>query len=131
MADDRQSGSSASPDDLIALAQQYSSETTSIPSSKGQGSTLRASWSRFHWDSLPESAKAAYASFRGSHGFSEHELQNSQSRLLAHRLLEAKTYIDLVTILYLLSSHCVLGYIFVELLYLSVCNSLYRFREKE
>ncbi|XP_048442489.1 exocyst complex component SEC5A isoform X2 [Pyrus x bretschneideri] len=64
-ADDRQDGMSVSPDDLIALAQQYSSEL------------LQAELERTHintacfvesipLDSVPESAKRAYASFRGS-----------------------------------------------------------------
>ncbi|TQD95100.1 hypothetical protein C1H46_019306 [Malus baccata] len=63
-ADDRQDGMSVSPDDLIALAQQYSSEL------------LQAELERTHintacfvesipLDSVPESAKRAYASFRG------------------------------------------------------------------
>ncbi|EYU36852.1 hypothetical protein ABFS82_14G306300 [Erythranthe guttata] len=65
LADDRQAGSTASPDDLIALAQQYSSELL-----QGELERTRINTACFvetlPLDSVPESAKAAYASFRGS-----------------------------------------------------------------
>ncbi|EPS67978.1 hypothetical protein M569_06794 [Genlisea aurea] len=66
VADDRQSASSstASPDDLLALAQQYSSELL-----QGELERTRINAACFvealPLDSVPESARAAYASFRG------------------------------------------------------------------
>ncbi|XP_042010257.1 exocyst complex component SEC5B-like [Salvia splendens] len=65
MADDRQSGSSASPDDLIALAQQYGSELLQSELERTRINTACFEES-LPLDSLPESAKATYASFRGS-----------------------------------------------------------------
>ncbi|KAL6504483.1 hypothetical protein OROGR_026406 [Orobanche gracilis] len=63
LADDRLS--TASPDDLIALAQQYSSELL-----QGELERTRINTACFvetlPLDLVPESAKAAYASFRGS-----------------------------------------------------------------
>ncbi|KAL6527500.1 hypothetical protein OROGR_016590 [Orobanche gracilis] len=63
LADDRLS--TASPDDLIALAQQYSSELL-----QGELERTRINTACFvetlPLDSVPESAKAAYASLRGS-----------------------------------------------------------------
>ncbi|KAH7519110.1 hypothetical protein JRO89_XSUnG0134600 [Xanthoceras sorbifolium] len=65
LADERQQGMTVSPDDLIALAQQYSSELL-----QGELERTRINTACFvesiPLDSVPESAKAAYASFRGS-----------------------------------------------------------------
>ncbi|KAL1557114.1 Exocyst complex component S5B [Salvia divinorum] len=78
MADDRQSGSSASPDDLIALAQQYSSELLQSELERTRINTACFVES-LPMDSLPESAKAAYASFRGSMDSPSRNYRNSQS----------------------------------------------------
>ncbi|KAG5534392.1 hypothetical protein RHGRI_022499 [Rhododendron griersonianum] len=65
LSDDRQQGMTVSPDDLIALAQQYSSELL-----QGELERTRINTACFvessALDSVPESARAAYASFRGS-----------------------------------------------------------------
>ncbi|XP_058179698.1 exocyst complex component SEC5A-like isoform X2 [Rhododendron vialii] len=65
LSDDRQQGMTVSPDDLIALAQQYSSELL-----QGELERTRINTACFVesivLDSVPESARAAYASFRGS-----------------------------------------------------------------
>ncbi|KAL3845429.1 hypothetical protein ACJIZ3_002832 [Penstemon smallii] len=65
LADDRQSGMTVSPDDLIALAQQYSSELLQAELERTRINTACFVES-LPLDSVPESAKAAYASFRGS-----------------------------------------------------------------
>ncbi|KAK4490194.1 hypothetical protein RD792_000851 [Penstemon davidsonii] len=65
LADDRQSGMTVSPDDLIALAQQYSSELLQVELERTRINTACFVES-LPLDSVPESAKAAYASFRGS-----------------------------------------------------------------
>ncbi|XP_021809580.1 exocyst complex component SEC5A-like [Prunus avium] len=65
VADDRQQGTSVSPDDLIALAQQYSSELLQAELERTQINTACFVES-IPLDSVPESAKRAYASFRGS-----------------------------------------------------------------
>ncbi|KAL8466919.1 hypothetical protein ACS0TY_035843 [Phlomoides rotata] len=65
LADDRQSGASASPDDLIALAQQYSSELLQSELERTRINTACFVES-LPLDAVPESAKAAYASFKGS-----------------------------------------------------------------
>ncbi|KAG8389810.1 hypothetical protein BUALT_Bualt01G0017200 [Buddleja alternifolia] len=64
LTDDRQSGSSVSPDDLIALAQQCSSELLQSELERTRINTACFVES-LPLDSVPESAKAAYASFRG------------------------------------------------------------------
>ncbi|KAL0391817.1 UNVERIFIED_CONTAM: Exocyst complex component SEC5B [Sesamum radiatum] len=63
LPDDR-SGSNVSPDDLIALAQQYSSELLQAELERTRINTACFVES-LPLDSVPESAKAAYASFRG------------------------------------------------------------------
>ncbi|XP_059631609.1 exocyst complex component SEC5A-like isoform X2 [Cornus florida] len=65
LSDDRQQGMSVSPDDLIALAQQFSSE---LLQAELERTRLNASCfaESIPLDSFPESAKAAYTSFRGS-----------------------------------------------------------------
>ncbi|KAH6789155.1 Exocyst complex component SEC5 [Perilla frutescens var. frutescens] len=78
LADDRQSGSTASPDDLIALAQQYSSELLQSELERTRINTACFVES-LPLDSLPESAKAAYASFRGSMDSPSRNYRNSQS----------------------------------------------------
>ncbi|KAL1561160.1 Exocyst complex component S5A [Salvia divinorum] len=78
MADDRLSGSSASPDDLIALAQQYSSELLQSELERTRINTACFEES-LPLDSLPESAKAAYASFRGSMDSPSRNYRNSPS----------------------------------------------------
>ncbi|CAH9067532.1 unnamed protein product [Cuscuta epithymum] len=65
MTDDRQQGVSVSPDDLIALAQQYSSELLQTELERTRINTACFVES-IPLDSVPESAKAAYASFRDS-----------------------------------------------------------------
>ncbi|XP_016437882.2 exocyst complex component SEC5A-like [Nicotiana tabacum] len=62
--DDRQQGMTVSPDDLIALAQQYSSELLQSELERTRINTACFVES-IPLDSVPESAKAAYASFRG------------------------------------------------------------------
>nr|KJB28999.1 hypothetical protein B456_005G079300 [Gossypium raimondii] len=63
-ADEKQQGASVSPDDLIALAQQYSSELL-----QGELERTRINTACFveslPMESAPDSVKAAYASFRG------------------------------------------------------------------
>ncbi|KAK4387384.1 Exocyst complex component SEC5A [Sesamum angolense] len=63
LPDDR-SGSNVSPDDLIALAQQYSSELLQAELERTRINTACFVES-LPLDAVPESAKAAYASFRG------------------------------------------------------------------
>ncbi|XVF64346.1 hypothetical protein PTKIN_Ptkin09bG0162100 [Pterospermum kingtungense] len=65
VADERQQGASASPDDLIALAQQYSSELLQAELERTRINTACFVES-LALESAPESVKAAYASFRGS-----------------------------------------------------------------
>ncbi|KAK3229916.1 hypothetical protein Dsin_001797 [Dipteronia sinensis] len=65
LADERQTGMKVSPDDLIALAQQYSSELLQAELERTRINTACFVES-IPLDSVPESAKAAYASFRGS-----------------------------------------------------------------
>ncbi|CAA3030282.1 exocyst complex component SEC5A-like isoform X1 [Olea europaea var. sylvestris] len=65
LTDDRQSGTAVSPDDLIALAQQYSSELLQAELERTRINTACFVES-IALDSVPESAKAAYASFRDS-----------------------------------------------------------------
>lgn len=65
LADERQQGMTVSPDDLIALAQQYSSEILQAELERTRINTACFVES-IPLDSVPESAKAAYASFRGS-----------------------------------------------------------------
>ncbi|CAI9116547.1 OLC1v1017724C2 [Oldenlandia corymbosa var. corymbosa] len=64
LADERQ-GMSVSPDDLLALAQQYSSELLQTELERTRINTACFVES-IPLDSVPESAKVAYASFRGS-----------------------------------------------------------------
>lgn len=63
--DDRQQGMTVSPDDLIALAQQYSSELLQSELERTRINTACFVES-IPLDSVPESAKSAYASLRGS-----------------------------------------------------------------
>lgn len=63
LADDRQQGMTVSPDDLIALAQQYSSDLLQAELERTRINTACFVES-FALGSVPESAKAAYASFR-------------------------------------------------------------------
>ncbi|XP_043687614.1 exocyst complex component SEC5A-like isoform X2 [Telopea speciosissima] len=63
--DERQQGMTVSPDDLIALAQQYSSELLQAELERTRINTACFAES-IPLDSVPEPAKAAYASFRGS-----------------------------------------------------------------
>lgn len=63
--DDRQQGMTVSPDDLIALAQQYSSELLQSELERTRLNTACFVEST-PLDSVPESAKAAHASLRGS-----------------------------------------------------------------
>ncbi|KAK4722207.1 hypothetical protein R3W88_012440 [Solanum pinnatisectum] len=63
--DDRQQGMTVSPDDLIALAQQYSSELLQSELERTRLNTACFVEST-SLDSVPESAKTAYASLRGS-----------------------------------------------------------------
>ncbi|KAF5735361.1 Exocyst complex component sec5 isoform 1 [Tripterygium wilfordii] len=65
LADERQQGMTVSPDDLIALAQQYSSELLEAELERTRINTACFEES-MPLDSVPESAKVAYASFRGS-----------------------------------------------------------------
>ncbi|KAA8546559.1 hypothetical protein F0562_002702 [Nyssa sinensis] len=65
LSDDRQQGMGVSPDDLIALAQQYSSELLQAELDRTRINTACFVES-IPLDSVPESAKAAYASFRVS-----------------------------------------------------------------
>ncbi|KAJ7969694.1 Exocyst complex component SEC5 [Quillaja saponaria] len=65
VAEERQQGMSVSPDDLIALAQQYSSELLQTELERTRINTACFAES-IPLDSVPEPAKAAYASFRGS-----------------------------------------------------------------
>ncbi|KAM3305697.1 exocyst complex component SEC5A [Capsicum chacoense] len=62
--DDRQQGMTVSPDDLIALAQQYSSELLQSELERTRINTACFVES-LPPDAVPESAKAAYASLRG------------------------------------------------------------------
>ncbi|CAI9763958.1 unnamed protein product [Fraxinus pennsylvanica] len=78
LADDRQSGMAVSPDDLIALAQQYSSELLQAELERTRINTACFVES-IALDSVPESAKAAYASFRGSTDSPNRSLGGAQS----------------------------------------------------
>ncbi|KAL3513878.1 hypothetical protein ACH5RR_026595 [Cinchona calisaya] len=69
MADERQQGMTVSPDDLIALGQHYSAELLQAELERTRINTACFVES-IPLDSVPESAKAAYASFRGSMGSS-------------------------------------------------------------
>ncbi|KAL3504465.1 hypothetical protein ACH5RR_034306 [Cinchona calisaya] len=79
LADDRQQGVSMSPDELIALAQQYSSELLQAELERTRINTACFVES-IPLDSVPESAKAAYASFRGSMDSSFRGTLDSPSR---------------------------------------------------
>lgn len=65
VADERQQGLSVSPDDLIALAQQCSSDLLEAELERTRLNTACFAES-LPLDSVPELAKSAYASFRGS-----------------------------------------------------------------
>ncbi|KAK3030351.1 hypothetical protein RJ639_038307 [Escallonia herrerae] len=78
LADDRQHGMSVSPDDLIALAQQYSAELLQAELERTRLNTACFAES-IPLDSVPESAKAAYASFRGSMDSPSRNFRGSQS----------------------------------------------------
>ncbi|POO00201.1 Exocyst complex component EXOC2/Sec [Trema orientale] len=65
LADDRQQGLSVSPDDLIALAQQCSSDLLQSELERTRINTACFADS-IPLDSVPEPVKSAYASFRGS-----------------------------------------------------------------
>lgn len=65
LADDRQTGMNVSPDDLIALAQQYSSELLEAELERTRINKA-CFMESIPLDTVPESAKAAYASFKGS-----------------------------------------------------------------
>ncbi|XWS21776.1 hypothetical protein CRYUN_Cryun30bG0083800 [Craigia yunnanensis] len=65
LADERQQGVSVSPDDLIALAQQYSSELLQAELERTRINSA-CFVELLPLESAPESAKAAYASFRRS-----------------------------------------------------------------
>ncbi|KAI3460491.1 hypothetical protein Pfo_017154 [Paulownia fortunei] len=78
LADDRLSGSTASPDDLIALAQQYSSEVLQAELERTRINTA-CFVETLPLDSVPESAKAAYASFRGSMDSPSRNYRGTQS----------------------------------------------------
>ncbi|MCD7468837.1 Exocyst complex component S5A [Datura stramonium] len=75
--DDRQQGMTVSPDDLIALAQQYSSELLQPELERTRLNTACFVES-IPLDSVPESAKAAYASLRGSLGSPSRSFRGSQ-----------------------------------------------------
>ncbi|KAK6940026.1 Exocyst complex component EXOC2/Sec5, N-terminal domain [Dillenia turbinata] len=64
LADERQQGTTVSPDDLIALAQQYSSELLQTEHERTRINTACFAES-MPLESVPEPAKAAYASARG------------------------------------------------------------------
>ncbi|XP_062089839.1 exocyst complex component SEC5A-like [Humulus lupulus] len=64
LADDRQQGMSVSPDDLIALAQQYSSELLQSELERTRINTACFADS-IPMDLVPEPVKSAYVSFRG------------------------------------------------------------------
>ncbi|XP_059287084.1 exocyst complex component SEC5A-like [Lycium ferocissimum] len=65
LQDEMQQGGTISPDDLIALAQQYSSDLLQSELERTRINTACFVES-IPLDSVPDSAKAAYASFRGS-----------------------------------------------------------------
>ncbi|KAL3371317.1 hypothetical protein AABB24_008050 [Solanum stoloniferum] len=75
--DDRQQGMTVSPDDLIALAQQYSSELLQSELERSRLNTACFVESTPP-DSVPESAKAAYASLRGSMDSPSRSFRGSQ-----------------------------------------------------
>ncbi|KAH0695263.1 hypothetical protein KY285_022360 [Solanum tuberosum] len=75
--DDRQQGMTVSPDDLIALAQQYSSELLQSELERTRLNTACFVEST-PLDSVPESAKAAYASLRGSMDSPSRSFRGSQ-----------------------------------------------------
>ncbi|CAK9134708.1 unnamed protein product [Ilex paraguariensis] len=74
LMDDRQQGMTVSPDDLIALAQQYSSELLQAELERTRINTACFMESI----PVPESAKAAYASFRGSMDSPSRNFRGSQ-----------------------------------------------------
>lgn len=78
LADDRQQGMTVSPDDLIALAQQCSSELLQAELERTRINTACFAES-MPLDSVPESAKAAYASFRGSMDSPSRSFRNAQA----------------------------------------------------
>ncbi|CAL5348573.1 unnamed protein product [Camellia sinensis] len=78
LSDDRQQGMTVSPDDLIALAQQYSSELLQAELERTRINTA-CFVETFPLDSVPESAVAAYASFRGSMDSPSRNFRGSQS----------------------------------------------------
>ncbi|XP_022773383.1 exocyst complex component SEC5A-like isoform X2 [Durio zibethinus] len=78
LADERQQGVSVSPDDLIALAQQYSSELLQAELERTRINTACFVES-LPLESAPESAKAAYASFRGSMDSSSGNYRGAQA----------------------------------------------------
>ncbi|XP_057490413.1 exocyst complex component SEC5A-like [Actinidia eriantha] len=78
LSDDRQQGMTVSPDDLIALAQQYSSELLQAELERTRINTACFVES-IPLDSVPESARAAYASFRGSMDSPSRNFRGSQA----------------------------------------------------
>ncbi|XP_047307007.1 exocyst complex component SEC5A isoform X2 [Impatiens glandulifera] len=79
LSDDRQQGMSVSPDDLIALAQQFSTELLQAELERTRINTACFVES-IPLDSVPESAKAAYASFRGGMDSPSRNYRASQSQ---------------------------------------------------
>ncbi|PSS19491.1 Exocyst complex component SEC5A like [Actinidia chinensis var. chinensis] len=77
LSDDRQQGMTVSPDDLIAIAQQYSSELLQAELERTRINTACFVES-IPLDSVPESALAAYASFRGSMDSPSRNFRDSQ-----------------------------------------------------
>ncbi|XP_014513512.1 exocyst complex component SEC5A isoform X2 [Vigna radiata var. radiata] len=65
LADDKQQGTSISPDELIALAQQYSSEFLQLELERTRINTACFAES-IPLDTMPEPAKSAYSPFRNS-----------------------------------------------------------------
>lgn len=78
IADDRQQGISVSPDDLIALAQQCSSDLLEAELERTRLNTACFAES-LPLDSVPEPAKSAYASFRGPVGSPRKNYGGSQA----------------------------------------------------
>ncbi|XP_057502728.1 exocyst complex component SEC5A-like [Actinidia eriantha] len=77
LSDDRQQGMTVSPDDLIAIAQQYSSELLQAELERTRINTACFVES-IPLDSVPESALAAYASFQGSMDSPSRNFRDSQ-----------------------------------------------------
>ncbi|GAB4845139.1 Exocyst complex component S5A [Ancistrocladus abbreviatus] len=77
VSDERQQGMSVSPDDLIALAQQYSSELLQAELERTRINTACFAES-LPLDSVPEPVKSAYASFRGSLDSPSKNYRNAQ-----------------------------------------------------